>query len=375
MSSLLFNPITLGHLSLPHRIAMAPLTRSRAGQPGNVPTALNVEYYRQRASAALIISEATQISQQGQGYAWTPGIHSAEQIAGWRQVADAVHQEGGRMFLQLWHTGRVSHPQFQPEGALPVAPSAQAAPGKTFIVDAQGRGIWSDVPVPQALTLAGIASIIKDYRQAARNAVDAGMDGVEIHAGNGYLLDQFINSRSNLRDDRYGGSVENRSRLLLEVVDAIADEIGAARVGVRLTPMGRFMGMGDRSPLTTFGVIADQLSERGLAYLHLVEPAMVGVEKDPQHDPAWDYLILTMRTRYRGVLILAGGYDQASAEKALAEGRADIIAFGRPFISNPDLPLRFRLGAALNSSDASLYFGGGAQGYTDYPPLPVDAIC
>ncbi|PXF29548.1 N-ethylmaleimide reductase [Pokkaliibacter plantistimulans] len=369
MNSLLFDPITLGALPLPHRIAMAPLTRSRAGQPGNVPTALNVEYYRQRASAALIITEATQISQQGQGYAWTPGIHSAEQVEGWRQVAAAVHEQGGRIFLQLWHVGRVSHPMFQPQGALPVAPSAQAAPGKTFILDEEGRGTWGEVPVPQALTLAGIESIIKDYRQAARNAIDAGMDGVEIHAGNGYLLDQFINSSSNLRDDQYGGSVANRSRLLLEVVDAIAAEIGAARVGVRLTPMGRFMGMGDRAPLTTFGYIAEQLNERGLAYLHLVEPAMVGVEKDPQQDPAWDYIILKMRTLYRGVLMLAGGYDQASAEKALAEGRADIIAFGRPFISNPDLPLRFRLGAALNSGDASLYFGGGAQGYIDYPTL------
>jgi len=369
MTSQLFTPITIGPLHLNHRVAMAPLTRSRAGQPGNVPSAMNVEYYRQRASAALIISEATQVSQQGQGYAWTPGIHTAEQIEGWRSVADAVHAEGGRMFLQLWHVGRVSHPSFQPGGALPVAPSALPVPGKTFIVDADGNGVWSEIPTPQALTAEGIAAIVHDYRQAARNAIDAGMDGVEIHAGNGYLLDQFINSESNHRADAYGGSIERRARFLLEVVDAVTAEIGAGRVGVRLTPMGRFMGMGDATPEATFGYIARRLNDRPLAYLHLVEPAMVGTVKDEAADPRWDRMIGTMRAEYRGVLMLAGGYDGASAERAIADGRADIIAFGRPFIANPDLPRRIKTSAALNMPDPATFFGGTAVGYTDYPAL------
>ncbi|GAB7540910.1 alkene reductase [Cupriavidus sp. CuC1] len=369
MTSQLFAPIKIGQLHLNHRVGMAPLTRSRAGQPGNVPTAMNVEYYRQRASAALIITEATQISQQGQGYAWTPGIHTTEQIDGWRAVADAVHAEGGRIFLQLWHVGRVSHPSFQPGGALPVAPSALPVPGKTFIVDADGNGVWGEIPTPQALTVEGIAQIVQDYRQAARNAIDAGMDGVEIHAGNGYLLDQFINSESNHRSDAYGGSIENRARLLLEVVDAVTAEIGADRVAVRLTPMGRFMGMGDDTPEATFGYIALRLSDRSLAYLHLVEPAMVGTVKDEVADPRWDSMIRTMRAAFRGVLMLAGGYDGASAEKAIADGRADIIAFGRPFIANPDLPHRIRTSAALNTPNPATFFGGTTVGYTDYPAL------
>ncbi|WER47509.1 alkene reductase [Cupriavidus sp. WKF15] len=369
MTSHLFAPITIGALQLNHRVAMAPLTRSRAGQPGNVPSAMNVEYYRQRASAALIITEATQISQQGQGYAWTPGIHSAEQIEGWRAVADAVHAEGGRIFLQLWHVGRVSHPSFQPGGALPVAPSALPVPGKTFIVDADGNGVWSEIPTPQALSAESVAAIVQDYRQAARNAIDAGVDGVEIHAGNGYLLDQFINSESNHRTDAYGGSIENRARFLLEVVDAVAAEIGAQRVGVRLTPMGRFMGMGDDTPEATFGYIAQRLNDWPLAYLHLVEPAMVGTVRDEAANPRWDGMILAMRGAYRGVLMLAGGYDGQSAEQAIADGRADIIAFGRPFIANPDLPHRLKTQASLNAPDAATFFGGTAAGYTDYPAL------
>lgn len=373
MNSPLFEPIRVGNLQLPHRIVMAPLTRSRAGQPGNIPVDINVQYYQQRAGAALIITEATQISQQGQGYAWTPGIHSQEQVEGWRKVAAAVHAEGGRIFLQLWHVGRISHQVFQPNGGLPVAPSAQAAPGKTFIIDDQGRGVWGDGPVPEALTFEGINQIVADYRQAARNAISAGVDGVEIHAGNGYLLDQFINSNSNHRDDQYGGSFKNRARLLLEVVDAVSDEVGRERVGVRLTPLGRFMGMGDNTPTDTFGYIASQLNLRRLAYLHLVEPEIVGVDKDENYDPEWDRIIHHLRSLYQGILILAGGYTKSSAEQALLDGRADVIAFGRPFISNPDLPTRFRLGAPLSAGDPSLYFGGGEQGYIDYPSLDLDA--
>ncbi|MEW6640650.1 MAG: alkene reductase [Pseudomonadota bacterium] len=366
--SQLFEPMNLNSLRLPHRIAMAPLTRSRAGE-GNVPTSMTVEYYRQRAGAALIVTEATQISQQAQGYAWTPGIHTPAQIAGWRAVSDAVHAEGGRIFLQLWHVGRVSHPSLQPGGGLPVAPTAMEVPGKTFIVDDNGQGAWAAIPVPQELTLAGIAQIVEDYAQAARNALAAGMDGVEIHAGNGYLLDQFINSSSNHRADQYGGSPEKRARLLIEVVDRIRNDVGSSRVGVRLTPMGRFMGMHDDTPEETFGTIVDELDKRGLAYLHLVEPEIVGTQKDEQHDPRWDAIVLGLRRRYRGVLMLAGGYDAQKAELALASNRADIIAFGRLFIANPDLPERLKRHAPLNAADPATFFGGTSAGYTDYPAL------
>ncbi|MFM0644009.1 alkene reductase [Paraburkholderia bryophila] len=369
MTAHLFSPLKLGRFSLDHRVAMAPLTRSRAGQPGNVPTSMNVEYYRQRAGAALIITEATQISQQGQGYAWTPGIYTPEQVDAWRAVSGAVHAEGGRMFLQLWHVGRVSHPVFQPDGGLPVAPSAMPVPGKTFIVDAEGNGVWGDIPVSQELSVAGIREIVDDYRRAARNAMSAGMDGVEIHAGNGYLLDQFINSASNHRDDEYGGSIENRARLLLDVVAAVCDEVGAQNVAVRLTPMGRFMGMGDETPEATFGYIVRRLDALNLAYLHLVEPAMVGTVKDHDVDPRWDAIIKQLRSEFRGVLMLAGGYDAATAEAALASGRADIIAFGRPFIANPDLPIRLRDQLPLNVADSSTFFGGAEAGYIDYPAL------
>ncbi|MBT2339852.1 MULTISPECIES: alkene reductase [Pseudomonas] len=370
MTQHLFQPIAVGPYILPHRVAMAPLTRSRAGQPGDVPTAMNAEYYHQRASAALLITEATQISRQGQGYAWTPGIYSAEQVQAWRQVSERVQAEGGVIFMQLWHVGRVSHPSFQPGNALPVAPSALPVPGKTFIVDEQGQGIWGDVPVPRALETAEITEIINDYRRAARNAIRAGMDGVEIHAGNGYLLDQFINSNSNHREDGYGGSMKNRARLLLEVVAAVADEIGADRVGVRLTPMGRFMGMGDESPEATFGHIVRSLNRWNLAYLHLVEPAMVGTVRDENYDPRWDAIIAQLRQQWSGVLILAGGYDADTAEQALIQGRADIIAFGRPFLANPDLPRRIREGLPLNTPDPQTFFGGNERGYVDYPVHP-----
>ena len=256
-----------------------------------------------------------------------------------------------------------------PNGEAPVAPSALAAPGKTFIVDDNGEGVWADVPVPRALTTGEIKGVIADYAQAACNAMAAGMDGVEIHAGNGYLLDQFINSASNHRNDAYGGGSRNRARLLLEVVDAVSAAVGAKSVGVRLTPMGRFMGMGDVTPEATFGHIACELDRRGLAYLHLVEPEIVGTVKDERPDPRWDEIIRLLRRLYRGVLILAGGYDLAKAEQALAGGRADVIAFGRAFLANPDLPMRFQLNRRLNEPDAATFFGGGAVGYTDYPAL------
>ena len=240
-------------------------------------------------------------------------------------------------------------------------------PGKTFIADKNGEGVWSDIPVPRELTLPEIASIVSDYRQAARNAIDAGMDGVEIHAGNGYLLDQFINSNSNKRQDQYGGSIENRARLVLEVAQAVAQEVGADRVGVRLTPMGRFMGMGDDTPEATFSQIVRELNALQLAYLHLVEPAVVGTVKDENHDPRWDSIMQLLRQEWKGVLMVAGGYDPVTAEQALASGRADMVAFGRPFIANPDLPRRIREGLPLNEPDPSTFFGGDEHGYIDYP--------
>ncbi|MDO7901507.1 alkene reductase [Pseudomonas sp. K1(2024)] len=370
MTQHLLRPLQLGPFMLPHRIAMAPLTRSRADRHTAAPGPLNVEYYRQRASAALLITEATQISQQGQGYAWTPGIYTEKQVHCWRAVSQAVHQEKGLIFMQLWHVGRVSHPCFQPYNGRPVGPSALPVPGQTFILDANGNGTWADIPVPRELTIEEIAAIIHDYRVAARNALRAGMDGVEIHAGNGYLLDQFINSSSNQRNDRYGGSIISRVRLLLEVVEAVVGEIGAERVGVRMTPMGRFMGMGDETPEATFTYAARQLNRWPLAYLHLVEPAVVGTTRAEEHDPAWDKMMSLMRESWLGTLIVAGGYDPQSAEQALASGRADMIAFGRAFLANPDLPRRIREGLALNAPSPESFFGGDACGYTDYPLHP-----
>lgn len=368
MTSSLFTPFTIGDLTLPSRIVMAPLTRSRAGD-GNVPTDLAVEYYSQRASAGLIITEATQISQQGQGYAWTPGIHSDAQIAGWRRVTDAVHAAGGRMFLQLWHVGRVSHPVFQPGGGLPVAPSVMPVPAQAFVPTDDRKGTFADIPEPQALTLPGIAAIVEDYATAARNAIAAGFDGVEVHSANGYLLDQFLESASNQRNDDYGGSIENRRRLLLQVVDSVCAAIGSARVGVRLSPMGGSFGMGDDTPEETFVGAARALNTRHLAYLHLVEPAVRGRELATDVDPRAEALMHAMREAFTGPLILAGGYNGARATEALADGRGDLIAFGRPFIANPDLPMRLAQGATLAEPDPATFYGGDAHGYTDYPAL------
>ncbi|WP_343614744.1 alkene reductase [Novosphingobium sp.] len=367
-SDLLFAPTRIGALDLPSRIVMAPLTRSRAAE-GNVPAPLAIDYYRQRASAALIITEATQISQQGQGYAWTPGIHTQAQIEGWAKVADAVHQEGGRIAMQLWHVGRVSHTVFQPGGARPVAPTAMPVPAKAFIPGENGQGIYADIPDPQELTIAGIQMIVADYVQAARNAITAGLDAVEIHAANGYLLDQFLNSGSNWRTDRYGGSVENRARLLLEVVDAVSAAIGSQRVGLRLSPMGKSFGMDEADPEALFHHVIAELNKRELAYLHLVEPTVKGREIATEIDPRAQALMRDIRASFSGPIILAGGYTRWNAEQALADGRGDLIAFGRPFIANPDLPERLRLDAPLNQGDPASFFGGDARGYTDYPTL------
>jgi len=339
---------------------MAPLTRSRSRQPGNVPTSLNACYYRQRSSAAFIITEATQVSQQGQGYAWTPGIHTQEQIEGWRLVTEAVHQAGGLIFMQLWHVGRISHPSLQPDGMLPVAPSAIAPSGEAFIENEQGEGALVPFVTPRSLQTEEIPYIVKQYARGAGNALAAGFDGVEIHAANGYLLDQFINSGSNKRNDDYGGSIENRGRLLLEVVETVLEVWGPDRVGVRLSPHGIFNDMGDNDPDTTFGHIAEKLNAYNLAYLHLVNPY------DNDSGPK---IMKLMREKYRGNLIVAGGFDREMTETWLQEDMADLIAFGRLFLANPDLPERFRERTHLNPDDPSTYYGGGAKGYTDYPTL------
>jgi N-ethylmaleimide reductase len=365
----LFQPVRLGPFTLPQRMVMAPLTRSRARQPGNIPSPLNACYYAQRASAALTISEATQVSLQGQGYAWTPGIHSREQVEGWRLVTDAVHEAGGLIFMQLWHVGRISHPALQPDGMLPVAPSAITPSGNAFIENERGEGALVPFVRPRALQTEELPYLVLQYVHGARHALSARCDGVEIHAANGYLLDQFINSNSNQRTDPYGGPIENRARLLMEVVEAVSAVWGPDRVGVRLSPLGTFNDMGDDDPETTFGYLAEKLSDYQLAYLHIVNPATVAIEKGNEPDPLARRMLALIRAQYQGTLIVAGGFDHDTAEAWLQQGKADLIAFGRKFLANPDLPERFRRRAPLNADDPSTYYGGGAKGYTDYPTL------
>ena len=366
---MLFQPVRLGRYDLPHRIVMAPLTRSRARQPGNVPSALNACYYAQRASAALIVTEATQVSQQGQGYAWTPGIHTREQVEGWRLVTDAVHRAGGLIFLQLWHVGRISHPSLQPDGMLPVAPSAIKPTGEAFIENENGEGQLVPFVMPRALQIEEMPYIVRQYARGSRNALEAGFDGVEVHAANGYLLDQFINSSSNRRADGYGGAIGKRARLLVEVVEAVSDVWDQDRVGVRLSPLGTFNDMGDDDPDTTFGYIAEKLNSGALAYLHVVNPAFTVIEKGIEPNPGAQRMLELLREKYRGTLIVAGGFDHETAEGWLRQRKADLIAFGRKFLANPDLPERFRSRASLNADNPSTYYGGGAKGYTDYPTL------
>jgi N-ethylmaleimide reductase len=370
MPSPLFQPYPLGPYTLKNRLVMAPLTRSRSQQPGNIPTRLNAFYYAQRASAGLIVSEATQISRQGQGYAWTPGIHTPEQIEGWRRVTDAVHEADGLIFNQLWHVGRVSHPALQPGGALPVAPSSLAVSGMAFVTNAKGEPEFLPHPVPRALEVSELPGIVQQYVHGARNAMAAGFDGVEIHSANGYLLDQFLNSTTNRRGDAYGGPVENRARLLLEVVDAVCEVWGSERVGVRLSPLGTFNDMGDEDPEALFGYVAERLSGLGLAYLHLVDSTQVsGSQTRETPEPRGEAMLRLIRERYKGTLIVCGGYTRERAETTLVEGRADLVAFGRPFIANPDLPERFRQNAPLNVPDPETFYGGGVKGYVDYPTL------
>ncbi|MFG1265999.1 alkene reductase [Xanthobacter aminoxidans] len=354
----LFEPFRLGNLTLPNRIVMAPLTRNRAAA-GFVPGDLAPQYYAQRADAGLLVTEASQISQQGQGYQDTPGIYSDAQVAGWKKVTDAVHAKGGRIFIQLWHVGRVSHTSLQPNGGAPVAPSALTAASKTFVNNG-----FAETSAPRALELSEIPGIVADYRRAAANAIKAGFDGVEVHGANGYLIDQFLKDGSNHRTDAYGGSIENRARFLLEVMDAVIAEIGAARTGLRLSPVSPANGISESNPQALFNHVIDELEKRHPVYIHVVEGATGG-----PRDVAPDFSFEELRKRYSGAWMVNNGYNLALANAVLAQGKADLVAFGKPFISNPDLVERLRRDAPLNELDQNTLYGGGAKGYVDYPTL------
>ncbi len=359
MQAKLFTPLTLGDLTLPNRVVMAPLTRNRADPDGDVPYAIHAEYYAQRASAGLIITEATQITPEGKGYIQTPGIHSTEQIAGWRQVTDAVHAKGGRIFLQLWHVGRISHVSLQPDGQAPVAPSPITANAQTFIASG-----FADVSTPRALGTEEIPRLLEDYRKATENARKAGFDGVELHAANGYLLDQFLRDGTNKRTDAYGGSLENRTRLLAEVLAVITRIYPPKRVGVRFSPFSGFNDMADSDPMTTFAAAIARANDAGIGYVHLVEGQMgQSRELPPEAD------IAKLRAGFDGAYMANNGYDRELAIEAVESGAADLIAFGRPFLANPDLVERLEKNAPLNEPDQSTFYGGDAHGYTDYPTL------
>ncbi|TGE16100.1 alkene reductase [Hymenobacter elongatus] len=365
-SANLFTPFTMGALTLPNRLVLAPMTRSRAKNDGSVPTDSTVEYYTQRASAGLLITEGSQISPQGVGYIYTPGIYSAAQVAGWKKVTDSVHAAGGRIFMQIWHVGSISHPTFH-NGELPVAPSAVKP---TNVQAFTGRGM-EEIPTPRALETAEVKAIVEDFRRAAENAKAAGFDGVEIHGANGYLVDQFIQDGTNQRTDEYGGSVENRARFALEVVQAASAVFGADRVGIRLSPTGAVGGINDSDRLATFSYVTEQLNKLGLAYLHVIE-ALPGhpMAAQPGQEPVGPHL----RKIFTGPFLLNGGYTQQTAEAALENKEADMIAFGIPYIANPDLVERYQQGAALNTPDPATFYGGDDEGYIDYPALTEAAV-
>jgi N-ethylmaleimide reductase len=362
MTQNLFTPVQLGAYELPNRIVMAPLTRNRAGE-GNVPQDLNVLYYQQRASAGLIITEATQVSPQGVGYPATPGIHTQAQVEGWKQVTQAVHDRGGRIFMQLWHVGRISHPSFQPEGELPVAPSAIKPEGEAMTYEGMQPFV-----TPRALATDEIPGIVEQFRQGAKNALEAGFDGVEVHGANGYLLDQFLRDGTNHRTDAYGGSVENRARLLLEVTQAAVDVWGSDKVGVRLSPSSTFNDMSDSDPKATFSYVIQALNPFNLAYLHLMEPSEADLRYGGTAIPTKEF-----RPLYQGNLMVNWDYDRDSGNQAIASGNADLVSYGKLFIANPDLPKRFKLDALLNQPNPDTFYGGGAEGYTDYPALELVA--
>jgi N-ethylmaleimide reductase len=356
----LFETLQMGTLVLRNRIFMAPLTRNRAGADG-VPGPLAATYYSQRASAGLVVTEATQISPMGKGYLNTPGIHSSEQVRAWSRIVDSVHESGGRIFLQLWHVGRISHSSLLPNNAQPVAPSAIRAKSQTLIATGMAQ-----VSEPVALTVSGIKETLSDYRRAAANAKEAGFDGVEIHAANGYLIDQFLKTGSNVRTDEYGGVASNRVRFLTETVERVLEAWDGGQVGVRISPTGGFNDMTDDNPLETFSVAVARLNGYKLGYLHVVETAQ-NSKGSSEEDLA---LSVQLRKLWKGLYVVNGGYDGPRGEEALRSGRADAVAYGRAFLANPDLPKRLQLGAALNEPDPATFYGGGAAGYTSYPPLP-----
>ncbi len=355
----LFDPVQLGSLVLANRVFMAPLTRNRAHADG-VPSELATTYYTQRASAGLIVTEATQISPMGKGYLNTPGIHSREQVQTWSRIVDAVHQSGGRIFLQLWHVGRISHTSLLPNHAQPVAPSAIRANSQTLIATGM-----APVSEPVALTASGIKETLDDFRRAAANAKDAGFDGVEIHAANGYLIDQFLKTGTNQRTDEYGGVAANRVRFLTETVERVLEVWDSGQVGVRISPTGGFNDMTDENPMETFSIAVDRLNNYGLAYLHVVETAQ-NSKGSSEEDLA---MSAHLRTQWKGLYVVNGGYDGLTGEEALSNGHADAVAYGRAFLANPDLPKRLKLGATLNEPDPTTFYGGDAVGYTSYPAL------
>jgi N-ethylmaleimide reductase len=363
----LFSPVQLGAINLSHRVVMAPLTRQRSEQPGDVPGPLMVEYYGQRASeGGLIISEATTVAITGRGYLGAPGIYSDEQVAGWKKVVDAVHAKGGRMLLQLWHVGRVAHVDMT-GGETPIGPSVVPFEGIAYT-----KNGWVPVSPHRALQIEEIPDVIEQYRQGARRAEAAGFDGVELHSGNGYLLDQFLQDGSNQRTDAYGGSAENRARLLLEVTAAAVSIWGSDRVGVRMSPGTKFNGMSDSNPDGTFGYAAEQLNRFGLAYLHLIEPRIKGNVLIEDGLPP--VAAAQMRKIFKSKIIAAGGFEPDTAEAIVEKGDADLVAFGRHFIANPDLPKRIKLRLPLNPYDRKTFYGGDAHGYTDYPFYTEPAV-
>lgn len=367
--SILFESTTLGPYSLKNRIVLPPLTRSRSSQPGNIPNDLMATYYRQRTGAGFMITEGTQIEPRGQGYAWTPGIHSAEQILGWRKVTDAVHAEGGTIFAQLWHVGRVSHTSLQPNGEAPVAPSAIPAEGvSVFIETGPGTGALAPPSMPRALTTAEVKELVQLYAQAARNALDAGFDGVEIHSANGYLINQFISAHSNQRDDEYGSSLQNRLRFLREVTQAVAAVVGKDRLGVRFAPLFAstdearvYLGLVEENPHETYVEAVKVLEEVGIAYLSLAEADWENAPELPESFRS------AVREVFSGRILYAGKYTAERGKRVLEAGWGDLVAFGRPFIANPDLPKRIANGWPLNPVDPASMYGGTAVGYTDYP--------
>ncbi|MFM2587640.1 alkene reductase [Vibrio sp. TBV020] len=361
MKNALFQPIQLGKLELKNRIVMPPMTRSRASQPGNVANDMMATYYAQRAGAGLIVAEGTQISAMGQGYAWTPGIYSKEQVAGWKKVTDAVHAKGGAIFAQLWHVGRVTHPD-NIGGQQPISSSALKAENvKVFIDNGSDEPGFVDVVEPREMTKQDIQNVIEEYRWAALNAIEAGFDGIELHAANGYLINQFIDSEANNRTDEYGGSIENRLRFLGEVVEAMTDAIGADRVGVRLAPFTSLNGTVDKTPVETYTAAAALLNKLNVVYMHIAE-----VDWDDAPDTPSEFKV-AVREAYQGTIIYAGRYNTEKAAQAVNDGLADMVGFGRPFIANPDLPNRILNDYPLAQHDPATLFGGAEKGLLDYP--------